>query len=129
MHRSRLSTLMIDCLDAEFEACVDFWARALDLPLRRRPAADQNYLSLGVLTSPLNVRLQRVSKDPGVHLDIETDDIRAERERMIRAGARPKARIKRWWVMEDPSGNPFCLIRPETDVLPSLGRRWDDDTD
>lgn len=127
MHRSRLSTLMIDCLDAEFEASVAFWSRALDLPVRRRPTADQRYLSLGVLPGPLFVRLQRVADDPGFHLDIETDDIRAERERMIRAGARPKARIKRWWVMEDPSGNPFCLVRPESDVLSSEGRQWDDD--
>jgi hypothetical protein len=37
-----------------------------------------------------------------------------ERDRLVALGAYPRARVKGWWVMEDPSGNPFCLIRPES---------------
>lgn len=111
-HRSLLSTLMIDCLDEHFDASFEFWSQALGLK-RRRPSANQKYVTLGQLDMPMMVRLQRVQRDPGYHLDISTDDMRAERERMLAIGARAKYRIRRWWVMEDPSGNAFCLIRPE----------------
>ena len=39
-------------------------------------------------------------------------------------GASRKYRIKRWWVMEDPSGNAVCVIRPESEKFPRGARRW-----
>lgn len=128
MHHSRPSTLMIDCLDMHFEDSVRFWSQALGLPVKRRPAASQRYYSLGMIDGPLFVRLQRVGEDPGFHIDIETDSIARERDRLTTLGADPRARIKRWWVMEDPSGNPFCLVRPESGLpLDRAGRRWPDE--
>lgn len=126
MHRSRLSTLMIDCGEDEFEACIDFWSGALGLKPARRPAANQRYLTLGKIEGPLFVRLQRVPKEPGYHLDIEADDVGGEVARLETHGGHRKYRIKRWWVMEDPSGNAFCVIRPESEKFPRGANRWTD---
>lgn len=123
-HHSRVSTLMIDCLDAQFEASIAFWSATLGLPAPRRPQANQRYITLGEIEGPLFVRLQRVASDPGYHLDVETDDQRAERRRLEAAGGNAKYRIKRWWVMEDPSGNALCLIRPESDEFPRNANTW-----
>lgn len=124
MHHSRLSSLMIDCLDDDFDAALAFWSSALGLPPARQPASGQRYVTLGEVRGPLIVQLQRVSRDPGFHLDIETDDQAAERERLLAAGGRAKYRKPRWWVMEDPSGKPFCLVRPESAAFPRNARRW-----
>ena len=124
MHHSRLSTLMIDCLDDEFSDSIAFWSGALGLKPARRPAANERYVTLGRIDGPLYVRLQRVSKDPGYHLDIESDDLPAEVQRLEGHGAARKYRIKRWWVLEDPSGNAFCVIRPESDKFPRGAKRW-----
>ncbi|HEX6928997.1 MAG TPA: VOC family protein, partial [Gammaproteobacteria bacterium] len=83
--------------------------------------------TLGEIEGPLFIRLQRVEKNPGYHLDIETDDQRAERRRLEAAGGNAKYRVKRWWVLEDPSGNAFCLIRPESEDFPRNANRWKDE--
>ena len=124
MHHSRVSTLMIDCLDREFEKSLAFWAEALCQPLPRKPTGNQRYVTLGKIDGPLYVRLQRVNAAPGYHLDIESDDLAAEVSRLEEHGAQDKRRVKRWWVAEDPSGNAFCVIRPESDDFPRNARRW-----
>lgn len=123
-HHSRVSTLMIDALDEHFDDALAFWSEALGLSPTRRPTEGQRYVTLGEIEGPLFIRLQRVEKNPGFHLDVETDDMRAERARMEAAGAHPKYKVKRWWVMEDPSGNPFCLIRPESGEFPGNANEW-----
>lgn len=124
MHHSRVSTLMVDCLDHEFEKSLAFWAEALGQPLPRKPTGNQRYVTLGKIDGPLYVRLQRVNAAPGYHLDIESDDLAAEVSRLEEHGAQDKRRVKRWWVAEDPSGNAFCVIRPESDDFPRNARRW-----
>lgn len=124
MHHSRLSTLMIDCLDEQFDDSLAFWSAALGLEPARRPKKGQRYVTLGPIDGPLYLRLQRVSSEPGYHPDIESDDVPGEVRRLEDAGGRRKYRIKRWWVMEDPSGNAFCVIRPESEKFPRGARRW-----
>ncbi|MEX2494888.1 MAG: VOC family protein [Woeseia sp.] len=126
MHHSRISTLMIDCLDSEFEESLAFWSQALGMAVARKPASRQRYVTLGKIEGPFYLRLQRVSREPGYHLDVESDDPGAEIRRLEGIGARRKRRVKRWWVAEDPSGNAFCIIRPESDVFPGNARRWSD---
>ncbi len=127
MHHSRVSTLMIDCLEDRFDESVTFWSEALGLRPARRPAAGQRYLTLGELPGTVLVRLQRVTRDPGFHLDLETDSRKAETARLEAAGARRKYRVKRWWVMEDPSGNPFCVIGPESAGFPGNALAWSEE--
>jgi hypothetical protein len=124
-HHSRISTLMIDCLADRFEESIAFWTRALGFSRPRRPTRDQRYLTLGRIDGPLFVRLQKVDDGPGYHLDIESDRVGAEADRLEAAGATRKYRMKRWWVLEDPSGNAFCVIRPESDEFPEGANRWE----
>lgn len=124
MHHSRVSTLMIDCPDEQFDESLRFWTEALGLPAPKKPAANQRYVTLGQIDGPLYVRLQRVEGLPGYHLDIESDDSKAEVERLEAHGAQRKRRVKKWWVAEDPSGNAFCVIRPESEGFPGNARRW-----
>lgn len=125
MHHSRISSLMIDCLDEHFDDALAFWSQALGLPIRRHPAKGDRYVTLGEIQGPIAIRLQRVSDHPGFHLDIESDGGKAEQARLESAGARTKYRVKQWWVLEDPSGNPFCLIRPESANFPEGAQQWD----
>lgn len=123
-HHSRVSTLMIDCLDEQFDAALAFWSEALGLAPERRPREGERYVTLGRIDGPLFIRLQRVDSDPGFHIDIETEAMQSEVARLEAAGARRKYKVKRWWVLEDPSGNPFCVIRPESDGFPAAAQRW-----
>lgn len=112
-HRSRLAGLVIDVLPEHYEACVAFWARALGAKSPRAPRKGQRYTTLKGASDGLIVLVQRVEKDPGVHLDIESDSVAAEVARLEAAGARRKYRIKTWDVLEDPAGMAFCVVRPQ----------------
>src|SRR6185503_11116126 len=57
--------------------------------------------------------LQRVDHEPRVHLDIQTDDLDAEVARLEALGATRVAFVKRWWVMQAPTGHRFCVVRPQ----------------
>jgi hypothetical protein len=111
MHRSRLVAIVIDCLPERFEESVFFWAAALGVKKPRRPSKKQRYVHLKRPDSDLDVLLQRVEKDPGIHLDIESDSVDREVARLEDAGARRKRKVKSWWVMRDPSGHAFCVVR------------------
>jgi hypothetical protein len=113
MHRSRLAAIVIDCLPEHFEESACFWAAALGVKRPRRPNAGQRYVHLKRANSDIDVLVQRVEKDPGLHLDIETDAIALEVARLEAGGATRKRKVKRWWVMRDPSGHAFCVVRDQ----------------
>ena len=110
MHRSRLTAITIDCSEDTIEAGIQFWSNALGLP----PAVPDNprspYVDLQGSLGGVAIGLQRVNAPSRTHLDIETDDIEAEVLRLEGLGARRREFIERWWVMEDPSGQLFCVV-------------------
>ena len=57
--------------------------------------------------------VQEVSHASRVHIDIETDDLEAEVKRLEALGAKRVSFVKRWWVMEAPTGQRFCVVRPQ----------------
>lgn len=125
MHRSRLSTIVIDCPRDNFEASVSFWSAALGRPVVPR---DDRYAALrgrvGGEGAPF-VGLQRVDEsERAVHLDIETDDVEAEVARLEKLGARVKVRIRRHVVMEAPSGHAFCVVPVLRGDFPVLASEW-----
>jgi hypothetical protein len=128
MHRSRLSTVVIDCDDADFERDVAFWSEALG----KQPLPDESarYVSLrgrlGGVGGP-TVLLQRVVREErAVHLDIETDDVEREVARLGRLGARIKARIRNHVVMLAPSGHAFCVVPTgRRNDFPGDAAEWD----
>jgi hypothetical protein len=52
-----------------------------------------------------------------MHLHLETDDVEAEVQRLETLGARrwdhQHERGFDFWVLRDPWGNEFCVLRPE----------------
>ncbi len=68
--------------------------------------------------------VQAVDHPSRVHLDIETDDIEAEVERLEALGARRIAHVKGWWVMEAPTGHRFCVVRPQRPDFEERANDW-----
>jgi hypothetical protein len=57
--------------------------------------------------------VQQVGHDSRVHLDIESDDIEAEVRRLESLGAKRVEFVHTWCVMEAPTGQRFCVVRPQ----------------
>ncbi len=125
MHKSRLGVVVIDCQDGDLERDVAFWSAALGRPAQRsEDASERNYVDLESPPGEVKVLLQRVDHPSRAHLDIETDDLEAEVARLEKLGAKRIAQVKRWWVMEAPSGHRFCVVRPQTDDFDDKAKVW-----
>jgi hypothetical protein len=68
--------------------------------------------------------VQKVEHPSRVHLDIETDDIEAEATRLEGLGAKKVTRFPRWWVMEAPTGQRFCVVRPQREDFADHANVW-----
>ena len=126
-HRSRLNCIMIDCPAETFDASLAFWSEALGLRNTRVEGEEGRYVLLGETSGPLEVRVQRVDavEKTRFHLDIETDNVAAEKQRLEGAGARVKYRMKDEYVLKDPSGNPFCVIHTDAEEIHSGANEWE----
>ncbi len=120
-HRSRLGCIVIDCTADRVEEAARFWAAALggeyelDGEGKYAEISDQG---------EIKVLVQAVGHEPRVHIDLEADDKEAEVARLERLGARIVARIKRWVVMEAPTGHRFCVVNPQSATFERRARRW-----
>jgi hypothetical protein len=128
MHRSRLTSILFDVPADTFAAESTFWSGALG-----RPAAptqdDDDYVRFDGLVSRLQVMVQRLG--PGtparLHVDIETDDVEAEVWRLEALGAVRVEVIETWWVMRDPAGLLFCVVRVQSpEEFAAHATTWDD---
>ncbi|MGH8233961.1 MAG: VOC family protein [Rhodanobacteraceae bacterium] len=114
MHHSRLSSIVIDCKTGDLAEAARFWSAALGRPVRDGvDTAQENYVPLITADDEPVVEVQKVDHDSRVHLDIESDDIDAEVRRLEALGAKRIEAIKTWVVMEAPTGQRFCVIRPQ----------------
>lgn len=111
-HRSRLAGFIIDCRRGSLESSADFWSQALGLQVRDyNEGGEGRYARLSDGPGGLHIEVQKVSHPSRVHLDIETDDVQAETNRLEKLGARRIEFVReRWWVMEAPSGHRFCVV-------------------
>jgi catechol 2,3-dioxygenase-like lactoylglutathione lyase family enzyme len=109
MHRSRLAGFIIDCQNADLDAAARFWSSALGMPEHGRE--DDLYAGLDASARDLAIEVQRVEHPSRLHLDIETDDLDAEAARLEALGATRIGFVKRWWVMEAPTGQRFCIVK------------------
>jgi predicted enzyme related to lactoylglutathione lyase len=126
MHRSRLSTLVIDCQTGDVDAATTFWSQALGLPAKPLPDPDNSkYRELDTPPEDMKVLVQAVEHPSRVHIDIETDDIEAEVKRLEALGAKKVAFVRRWWVMEAPTGQRFCVVRPQREGFEANANVWD----
>ena len=124
-HRSRLGCMVIDCQTEDVFGAAAFWSAALGWPVAP-PQADsaQRYRELQSPDSEIQVLVQAVDHESRVHLDIETDDIDAEVARLEALGARRVKFVKRWWVMESPTGQRFCVVRPQRPDFADHANLW-----
>lgn len=127
MHRSRLAGFIIDCLTEDLDRAADFWSRALGIPAHKPESADEtSYIHLQNAPGDLHIEVQKVDHPSRVHLDIEADDIEAEVRRLERLGARRIASIRSWVVMEAPTGQRFCVVRPQRAGFEDQANVWND---
>lgn len=96
---------------------IAFWCEALDYELKRAPDVDFAILvpknGQGL---QLSLKLTTSDKPKRHHLDLITENQKAEVERLINLGA---TKIKNWEyeqdadyiVLLDPDGNSFCVVQ------------------
>ena len=112
MHKSKLCGFIIDCQTDDVNSAADFWGGALGMKVKKLPAEEgEKYVRLLDPTEHLHVEVQSVSHASRVHLDIETDNIEAEVQRLEKLGATRIKQINSWWVMEAPTGQRFCVVK------------------
>ena len=125
MHKSKLTAALVDVPAGTYDDEVAFWTQALG----HDAAFDDNnpdYADLGQPVPGLQFMVQRVGDAPRVHLDIETDDVEAEVRRLEALGAERVQQVKSWWVMRDPAGLLFCVVRIQTgEAFEGLATRWE----
>lgn len=125
MHKSRLAALVIDCGTNDLEGDSTFWGRVLGRGiLSSDKPEDRNYRKLEMPDTELQVLIQKVDHPSRVHLDIETDDIEAEAQRLESLGARRIEKVRDWWVMEAPSGHRFCVVPPQRSDFEEQANQW-----
>jgi predicted enzyme related to lactoylglutathione lyase len=122
MHRSRLAGFIIDCQTEDLDPAARFWSCALGLPLREED--DPGYRLLRNAPGDLHVEVQQVKHPSRVHLDIESDDLEAEAQRLEALGAKRIGLVKRWIVMEAPTGQRFCIVRPQSKEFTAAANVW-----
>ena len=123
-HRSRLAGFIIDCQVDDLDAAARFWSQALGTTIADPNAGDETaeYQNFGNTPGGLHIEVQKVAHPSRVHLDIETDDLDAEVARLEALGAKRVGFVKRWWVMEAPTGQRFCVVKmhhPEQGARPN----------
>lgn len=111
-HRSRLAGFIIDCQTDDLDAAASFWSAALGLAIADPDSGGAGrYAQFGDAPGGLHVEVQAVEHPSRVHLDIEADDIDAEAARLEALGAKRIGFVHRWWLMEAPTGQRFCVVR------------------
>jgi sarcosine oxidase delta subunit len=89
------------------------------------PEEVAQYRYLDATSRGLHVEVQKVEHPSRVHLDIESDDIEAEVARLEKLGAQRVQKMPRWWVMEAPTGQRFCVVRPQSADFAAKANTWD----
>jgi len=125
MHKSQLAGFIIDCNTGDLDAAAEFWTRALGLKLHANAAEEELYRNFDTGPNGMHIEVQQVNHPSRVHLDIETDDIEAEASRLEALGAKRVKRFPRWWVMEAPTGQRFCVVSPQRAHFASEANVWE----
>ena len=125
MHRSRLIGILIDTPAAQAGAAVDFWSAALGVPAWPAPGEEQFTVLSDAVPGFFTV-IQSVGDAPRYHLDIETDDLSAEVDRLVALGAEPVSRWQDACTLRAPGGHLFCVVPVHSDpeAFASSARTW-----
>ncbi len=126
MHHSRLAGFVIDCENADLDAAARFWSGVLGRPSVPPHPDEPSYRDFETKPGDVNMLVQTVTHPSRVHLDIESDNLEAEVARLEKLGAKRIGFMRRWWVMEAPTGHRFCVVNPQRGPLTDENsNRWD----
>ena len=130
-HRSRVCQFVIDVSD--LDQGVAFWTAALDgVEEETSETSREIYRRIRLPDSEIRILLQKtgdrkISKER-MHIDLETDNVEAEVERLEALGAvrwdHQQERGFDFWVLQDPWGNEFCVLQEEFPELLANRRAW-----
>ncbi|MDF1607572.1 VOC family protein [Hoeflea sp. YIM 152468] len=125
MHKSRLSSIVVDCHTDHIEQAAGFWSQLLGQPSH----VDDDGHRATILADDKGVSLviEAVQDEARIHFDIETDNLAAEIHRVELLGGRKISVIDHTVIMEAPTGHRFRLTGPISHALPSSGNVWGDD--
>jgi hypothetical protein len=113
-HHSCLIALVIDCQVDDLGPALAFWSAALGRAVENADQdGDGRYGELATAPDEPFLLVQRVEHAARVHLDIETDDLDAEVARLEALGATRERFLKRWWILQAPTGHRFCVVRQQ----------------
>ena len=125
MHKSKLCGFIIDCQTDDVNSAADFWGGALGMKVKKLPDEEgEKYVRLLDPTEHLHVEVQSISHASSVHLDIETDNVKAELERLEKLGAARTEKINSWMVMEAPTGQRFCVVKQCSKIFEQQASVW-----
>lgn len=125
MHKSRLCAFVIDCSSEAVTPAATFWSGALGRPILPEEDTASTYRTLKATPAEPMVLVQAaVGHESRIHLDIETDDLEAEVKRLEALGATRVAFVKRWWVLQAPTGQRFCVVNPQRGPLGDDTNVW-----
>ncbi len=124
MHKSRFCSVVIDCNVDDVDSAARFWGAAFGRKVLPAGADAGPYRELETDTDEIILLVQKVDHPSRVHLDIETDDLEAEVRRLEALGATRVGFVQRWWVMQAPTGQRFCVIQPQRGTLARHANRW-----
>jgi Glyoxalase-like domain len=126
VHKSRVAGFIIDCNTEDVRSAARFWSGALGMEIKELPGEEgKKYVRLVDPNDRLHVEVQSVSHPSRVHLDIETDNIKAEVRRLEVLGAKRVQEVQTWWVMEAPTGQRFCVVRVQSESFKEQAHDWD----
>ncbi|WP_112241951.1 VOC family protein [Kribbella monticola] len=114
MHRSRVSTFLIDVHRDDVDEARGFWAEALGVRTSS-PDGEPQFVTLHHGLPGYVLAIQSIDDDPRYHLDIETDDVDAEVERLLKLGAVEVSSWQGCRTLRAPGGHLLCVIPVHSD--------------
>jgi glyoxalase superfamily protein len=110
-HSTRMVQVCVDSPRSVHDAEVAFWRALLGarwVPSRNAEFAGKRHDDSGSPTQLLFQELDEADGPVRAHLDLGTDDVRAEVRRLLALGAADVGPGRGWHVLTDVAGLPFC---------------------
>lgn len=109
----KVQGVIIDCADPH--ALASFWSRILRAPIGRDEPGWATVDAANVRIAFQQVPEPKASPKNRVHLDLDTDDLRASVAHAREAGAAVLSEVIHegegaFVVLRDPEGNEFCFV-------------------
>lgn len=125
MHRSRVYALIIDVPEEAGAGAAAFWSGVFGT--QARPSVEEpQFTSLPGAVAGITTALQAIEGQGRYHLDVETDDVLAEAERLRALGAVDVSTWLECHVLQAPGGHLLCVVPVAGDrvTFDAQARTW-----